>query len=117
FCKNWLGALLLIPTVLFIEGPLTQSIATSHLAMLVISGVLGIGLADFMVLKGLSQINASKMAIVECSFSPFVILLSVAFLGEALTIPRFLGTALVLGAVFMITRTTAGPAISPAKSS
>jgi drug/metabolite transporter (DMT)-like permease len=109
FFKNWLGAILLIPTVLLIDGPLTQSIPNSDLFILIFSGVLGIGLADFFVLKGLSQINASKLAIVECAYSPFVIFLSVLFLGEVFTITRFIGTSCVLGAVLLISTGSKSP--------
>ena len=52
-----------------------------------------------MVLKALKDIGAARVAIVECTYSPFVILLSLMFLGETLNSARMIGCALVVAAL------------------
>lgn len=102
FCKNWLGAILLVPTVLLIDGPMQVMPNYGSLALLIVSGFIGIGVADYFVLRGLAKINASRFAIVECAYSPAVILLSVLFLGESFGIYRFFGASLVLLAIVLV---------------
>lgn len=99
-CKNTIALVLLVPTTLIVEGWLpTESLSFSHLTTLLLSGVIGIGLADAMVLRALAEIGASRVAVIECTYSPFVILLSVIFLGESLTGPKLLGAGLVIAAL------------------
>src|SRR5262249_30942058 len=57
--------------------------------------------ADTLVFTSLNVLGAGVMAIVECMYSPFVILFSIIFLGETLTRIQELGCALVIAAVFM----------------
>ncbi len=100
--KNTLGLLLMIPTIYVVEGTLVHAVPTRDMAILLVSGLLGIGLADAMILKALKDIGASRMAIVECVYSPFVLLLSVFFLGETLTAARILGGTLVVCALLLV---------------
>ncbi len=100
--KNTIGLLLFIPTVLFVEGWHWPDISAVHLLTLFASGAIGIGAADAMVLKALRQAGASRVAIVECTYSPFVIFLSLLFLGEKLTVARVAGTAMVLAAILCV---------------
>jgi drug/metabolite transporter (DMT)-like permease len=103
--KNLVGLVLMIPTIYLVEGSLRISAAPGDVAVLVLSGLLGIGLADAMVLKALKDIGASRIAIVECTYSPFVILLSLLFLGEHLSGTRLMGALLVIGALFCVSVT------------
>lgn len=101
-CKNWIGTLLMIPTVLIFSPFSFGSIADTDLLILIASGILGIGLADALVLKSLNSIGASKIAIVECTYSPFVIFIAILHLDERLNLPQIAGIALVLAALLMI---------------
>jgi len=49
------------------------------------SGVLGLAIADSLFLAGLRRVDAAVAAVADCAYSPTVILISVAFLGE---VPR-----------------------------
>lgn len=102
-CKNWIGTLLMIPTVLIFAPFAFSDIATSDLLILVISGILGIGIADALVLKSLSAIGASRLAIVECAYSPLVILIAILHLGESLNRYQSARISLVLLSIFLIT--------------
>ncbi len=101
-CKNWVGTLLMIPTVLLFSNFSFSGIAPMDWLLLVVSGVLGIGLADALILKALEAIGASKFAVVECAYSPLVIIVAIVHLGESLSPVQAAGVALVLGAIFVI---------------
>jgi drug/metabolite transporter (DMT)-like permease len=101
-CKNVCGLVLMVPTILAFEGVAGIHIDTKDIVTLVISGVLGIGIADAMILKALKDIGAGRIAIVECVYSPFVLLMALIFLGETMTGARLLGSALVLVAIICV---------------
>ncbi len=101
-CKNLVGTLLMIPTVLLFSNFTFSSIAPTDWLILIASGVLGIGLADALVLKSLEAIGASKFAVVECAYSPFVIIVAIVHLGESLNLVQGVGVLLVLAAIFFI---------------
>jgi len=101
-CKNLLALILIIPTTLLIDGMALPHIAPTDLALLLASGFVGIGLSDAMVLRALSVIGASRIAIVECTYAPFVIFLSVTLLGEAFTMTRLVGILLVIAALLCV---------------
>lgn len=100
--KNGLAFLLMIPTVYFVEGSFSLDVEASDVAILFASGLLGIGIADALVLKSLKMVGATRIAIVECVYSPAVIALSLAFLGETLTWARVVGALLVLSAILCV---------------
>src|SRR5262252_1881031 len=99
--KNVIAFGLFIPTILLWYGPRLPEVTTSNLGRLFLSGFLGLGVADTLVFTSLNVLGAGVMAIVECMYSPFVILFSIIFLGETLTRVQELGCALVIAAVFM----------------
>ena len=102
FVKNGLALILLIPTVWIIEGTLWQPIRTDYLLIILTSGFVGIGIADFMMLKSLNTIGAQRMAIVECLYAPFVIAIAVTFFAESLSWRGILGAFLVIFAILLV---------------
>lgn len=99
--KNFVGFIFLILTCL-IFIPLNEwSVQSNDFLILGISGFLGIGIADALVLKALKKLHASHLAILECLFSPMVILCSVFYLKESLTIIQVLGIVVISSAVFL----------------
>ena len=74
------------------------------LALLAISGVIGVALADTLFFRALNLIGVGLISIVDCAYSPFVILASVLVLPEHLTAPLAAGTGLVLVGVFLSSR-------------
>lgn len=100
--KNTAGLVLMIPTVLLVEGTGALDLAGRDLIILLVSGLLGIGLADAMVLKALKEIGAARVAIVECAYSPFIITFSLLFLGERLNEPKIAGCLLVISAILCV---------------
>ncbi|MCK7482717.1 MAG: DMT family transporter [Candidatus Moduliflexus flocculans] len=69
-------------------------------ALLLLSGVLGIAVSDTLFFHALNRLGASLTAIVDCFYSPFVIALSFFLLGERLCPhPARSAPALVVSAV------------------
>lgn len=104
FYKNLIGFLLIVPTVRLLEGVWYLPIEPFDLAILALSGTFGIGIADALFLVGLKKIGASRIAIIDCLYSPFIITLSVLFLGEDVGPLHIVGTMLVITAVILATR-------------
>lgn len=91
--------MLLLPTIwfggeiLFYPAPLNQYL------VLLLSGALGIGLADTFFFKSLNALGAGLSAIVDCLYSPFIISLSMLWLGERLTMWQVVGSLMIVSAV------------------
>lgn len=100
--KNVLTFILLLPVVLLVEGWQAGEITFIQWAVLLLSGVIGIGIADSLYFKALNTLGAGRMGIVASLYSPFVIILSVLFLGEWLVLWQYLGFVLVLGGVLLV---------------
>ena len=101
--KNSLGFLLLTPTVLLVEGISFPDYKLSELGLVLLSGCLGIALADTWYLRALNLMGASRTGIVASLLSPFVILLSVFFLGESLKGWQISGLVLVMAGILLVT--------------
>lgn len=70
--------------------------------ILAISGAFGIGLADTLFFRALNRIGAGGMAIVDCLYSPFVVLCSFLYLGnEPLGPCLFVAMGLMVAAILV----------------
>ncbi len=101
--KNLLGFSLVLPTMLVFEGFELAAFSVQEIAVISLSGFLGIAVADTWYLRALSMMGASRTGIVAGLLSPFVILLSVLFLGESLHGWQLGGFALVMGGILLVT--------------
>ena len=101
--KNSLGLLLMVPTILLVDGTGLPDYTWSELTLVFLSGVLGIAVADTWYLKALNTMGASRTGIVSSLFSPFVIFLSALLLGERLVAWQWLGFLLVMSGVLLVT--------------
>jgi drug/metabolite transporter (DMT)-like permease len=94
---------LFLPTLLWVEGAAVPELPATALALALLSGFIGIGLADTLYFRAINTIGASRMAIAQTLYSPSVILLAVLFLGERLSLIQFAGVVLVLSGVLLVT--------------
>ena len=101
--KNLVGFSLVLPTMLVFEGFELAAFSVQEIAVISLSGFLGIAVADTWYLRALSIMGAGRTGIVAGLLSPFVILLSVLFLGESLRGWQLGGFALVMGGILMVT--------------
>jgi len=101
--KNLLGFSLLWPTLLLFEGWQLPEFSAAELGVALLSGYLGIAVADTWYLRALHLVGAGRIGIVSSLLSPFVILLSVLFLGETLGPWQLAGFLLVMAGILLVT--------------
>jgi len=97
--KNILAGLLLIPTIYLFGQSLFYDAPQKDYWLLLISGALGIGLADTFFFKSLNLLGAGLTAIVDCLYSPSIIFLAFILLGESLTLLQIIGAILIISAI------------------
>ncbi len=100
--KNCIAVLLFVPTLFIIYGIDWPQLPASTLAILLLSGFLGITLADTVYLRALNLLGPSRHAVITCLYSPFVITLSVLFLGERFGPAQGFGFLLVIIGVILV---------------
>jgi drug/metabolite transporter (DMT)-like permease len=99
--KNVLACALLIATLPVIGVSIDFDRSQEDWWRLIASGVLGIAIADTLILTALRDLGAGLLAIVDTSYAPTIILFSVLVLGEPLGVGFLLGGALVLAGVVL----------------
>ncbi|MEK6797846.1 MAG: DMT family transporter [Planctomycetota bacterium] len=104
--KNYVAIFLLSATLLPMwllqspdpsDGPLSWG---DHL-LLLISGALGITLADTMLLYALNLVGVGLVTVAECTYSPLVFLFAFLMHAEPITRTDLIGGGLVLSGVFL----------------
>jgi len=100
--KNSLAVILLIPTAWLFGETLLLPVPKESYFLLLFSGALGIGFSDTLFFKSLNALGAGLSAIVDCLYSPFIIGMSVLWLGETLNLWQVVGVIIILSAVLSI---------------
>jgi drug/metabolite transporter (DMT)-like permease len=113
--KNLVVLALIVPTLAFLPGFEWPSLPLSTLALTLASGALGIAVADTLYFRALNTLGAARMGIIGNLYSPFVLVLSFAFLSERLTVLQGVGFALVSAGVLLVSRQRAEKRLSPAE--
>ncbi|GAB4177872.1 MAG: DMT family transporter [Wenzhouxiangellaceae bacterium] len=101
--KNVVGVALLVPTAWLIEGAVAPAFSLTEWGVVLLSGVIGIAVADTWYLRALNLIGAGRTGIVASLYSPFVVALSMVFLGERLGAWQLVGFMLVLTGILVVT--------------
>ena len=101
--KNAVGIILLAITLPIVgEGITTITNLNRHdVYILILSGVIGIALADTLLFYSLNLIGVGLLAITECVYAPSVVLFAWLFLHEELATHHYIGGALILAAVLI----------------
>ena len=99
--KNALAAALFIPTIWVFGETLTRRAPASDYLLLLLSGALGIGIGDAMFFKSLNYIGAGLWSIVSCMYSPFIIGLSMVWLGDRLVLVQIAGAVMIVSALLI----------------
>lgn len=100
--KISIGFVFCLLTLAIMGTPVFPTVDSSVYILMAMSGILGIGISDTLFFKSLNLLGASRAAIVECLYSPFIILFSYLFLNEVLTLGRAIGALLVISSLFLI---------------
>jgi drug/metabolite transporter (DMT)-like permease len=101
--KNLLATGLMVPTILLVDGLAWPGYSPLEWLIVMLSGVVGIAVADTWYLRALNLMGASRTGVVASLYSPFVILLSILFLGEMLIWWQYFGFLLVLAGILLVT--------------
>lgn len=105
--KNTIG-IVLLTLMLVVTGQGWNELSAYPIedaAILIISGVLGIAIADTMQFFALNMIGVGAMSIVDCTYAPFAVLLGWVALGETLSPYDFAGIVMiVLGVLLAVQR-------------
>lgn len=100
--KSTFVLILMVPTVLISDGINVPHISGYQFWLISTSGFIGIMLADLFYLRALQLIGASLTGITGSLYSPFVVGLSILFLGEYLNYWQVIGMILVLSGVVLV---------------
>lgn len=101
FFKSAVGAALFLPAILVWLGPGALGISTPAWSRFLVSGLLGLAIADTAYLSALKHIGPTLTAIVYESSGIFTCVLGVVFLGERLSPRELVAIALVIGGVML----------------
>lgn len=113
--KNTLAIVLLVLTLTVMGRGLDLGRSGVDWAALLVSGAIGIGLADTLYFAALRRIGAGPVALAEMVYSPVVVCLSVALLDEHFGLTLAIGGALVLGGVTLALWRAERPAGAPTR--
>lgn len=100
--KTIISTLLMLPLFVILGISLFPSNVSGREWLIILgSGVLGIAVADSLFFKSLNLLGAGMTAIVDCLYSPFVIILSWVFLTETIGPKQVGGAALIITAILV----------------
>lgn len=108
--KNVVATTLMGLTLLVVGGGLSTTRSAEHWGALVLSGLLGITVADYMFFRALRLLGPTRLAVVECTYSPAVIVMAALVLGEPVPPTLALGGLLVMTGMYIV---STGSASSP----
>lgn len=100
--KNIVGLTLLLVTMCLIGKDFSPDTNTNlDWAILFVSGILGIGIADTLFFISLNNLGAGRFAIVDCLYSPFILLCSFVYLSEPIGPNMLTGLGLLISAILI----------------
>jgi drug/metabolite transporter (DMT)-like permease len=110
--KNLIVLALVVPTVALLASPAAVWLGFQRLSLptfdtataliILASGVIGIAVADTLYLRALNALGAGRMGVIGNFYSPFVIVLSILFLGERLSSLQIAGFVLVMIGILLV---------------
>lgn len=102
-------ALVFLALTLFLQGELFPAIAPTAIALLLLSGIIGIGIADTALFSALNFLGPRRTLLVKILTSPSVAFLALIFLQERLTAIAWCGILLtLLGVAWVISERVPG---------
>lgn len=101
FFKNAVATVMFAATFLLLRLDLVRAVPAGDYLLLVLSGVVGIAVADTLFFRSLNLVGAGLSQVASLSYSPFVIVFTFFFLGERLTPGDLAGAALIMLGIFL----------------
>lgn len=101
--KNTFAFLLFIPTMALLGIPfLPPDNGWADTGILLASGALGIGVADSLLFASLNRLGASRTAVVDSLYSPFIVLFAFLYLSEPIGGMLLVAVGLMVSAILLI---------------
>jgi len=100
--KDTMAVLLYVPAMLLAGESLVHPAPARVYWLLLLSGVIGIAIADSLLFYALNMLGAGAYALVSALYSPIIILLSFLFLGERMTVWQLIGAAMIVTSVLEV---------------
>lgn len=100
--KNTLVLGMVALSLPLLHGFAVPAFSAGQLALALLSGFIGIAIADTLYFRALNQLGAGRMGVLGNFYSPAVIVLSVLFLDERLTVVQMIGFGLVSLGVYLV---------------
>lgn len=102
--KNLLALAMFALTLAVLPSATWPDFPADAWVLMLVSGLIGIGIGDTLYFQALNRIGAARVGIAGMLYSPFVIVLSMLFLGERLAMQQWLGVLAVLAGVVLVNR-------------
>ncbi|MFO0394651.1 MAG: DMT family transporter [Lysobacteraceae bacterium] len=100
--KNSLVLGMVLVSLPLVHGFALPDFSASQLGLALLSGFIGIAIADTLYFRALNQLGAGRMGVLGNFYSPAVILLSVVFLDERLSVVQMIGFGLFSLGVYLV---------------
>jgi len=84
FFKSCVALFCLVITLTVLGEPLIVDLSRSEYLRLIISGAVGISIADAMIAASLNRLGASLQALADCAYTPAITLVGFLMFGEML---------------------------------
>ncbi|MCK4358690.1 MAG: DMT family transporter [Candidatus Cloacimonetes bacterium] len=101
FFKNVLGLILFLLTSLILNKTLLIKVPFQEYLLLIVSGIIGVAIADTLFFRCLNLLGAGLTALVGCLYTPIMIGLSMIFLNENLGVIQIFGALLIISAILV----------------
>lgn len=108
FLKNLIVTGVFAPIIAWLYAAHPPQMPVAQVAVSMFSGFLGIAVADTLYFSALNAVGAGRMGVIGNFYSPFVLVLSFAFLGERLNGVQAAGFVLVTAGVAVVARPEGG---------
>ena len=108
FLKNLIVLGFLLPIIAWLYAAQPPQMGSAQIALCLFSGFLGLAVADTLYFAALNAVGAARLGVIGNFYSPFVLTLSFAFLGERLNLPQGVGFVLVTCGVLLVARPASG---------
>jgi len=102
--KNAFSIPLFIFTLLICNVNFIPELTSQDYLILIASSLLGLTISDTLLFKSINSWGASNWAIIDCLYSPFLIILGYVLLNEKLEFLDYLGGALVISAAIIVAK-------------
>ena len=100
--KNLIGVCGFIISIIFLGIPF-PNFTSSEIWILMISGVIGVAIADIFFLTALKKLGSSLLAVVSTIYSPSIFVIAYIMFRETITLQSYLGAILVIAGIVVTT--------------